>query len=637
MRRHRLSRRSLLAVSARAGVGAAGLALVGCSGDDDDAQQSGAQDQPQQDQPPEPPSQQQATQQAQDQQEAQAQALGQDQQAAQSAPTGPTPGGIIRLWLAVERHDRWDPHRSRFRYTQAMHSLMYNRLLRPASASSGELEADLASLPEMPDETTYVFSIDPAARFWDLEPTNGRALSAHDVVWNIKRQRDALDAAGLPDAHFFRRDAYDRTATFEADSDSSLTLTTIEPDAAYLASVLASPFAWITSPEAAGAYADDWRDDPSDVTRNSGTGPYTPRDYNGVEINLARSENWWRADSAYADGVTFTSGDPNNIVSLYSAQALDAAAFPLTNEAVESLREQHPEHPTFDLPLDAGVELLSPLSSEPLSPLADPRVHRAVSIAVDRSALVDRLYTGHGQPSGPVPWFFDGWSLSESRLGSFAGYRGDREADLAEVQQLISAAGGPGALGTVTLVVADLFEGFFPGSGETVRGMIADATGLDVKHENRPFADALDQLRSGERFFFLGWGATPQQPDPTDSWSATMRSDGGRHWSDDSDPDLDALLDQMRTTFNLGARQDLAHLVQERLLGGDSHQWRVKLVHGTQLGIHQPWFHPDPRLFDYAWSTDRVATSWVDAGSAEYPTGRELPPLEDELSEETGG
>jgi hypothetical protein len=36
LRRNKMSRRSLLQASARAGVGATGLALVGCGGDDDD-------------------------------------------------------------------------------------------------------------------------------------------------------------------------------------------------------------------------------------------------------------------------------------------------------------------------------------------------------------------------------------------------------------------------------------------------------------------------------------------------------------------------------------------------------------------------------------------------------------------------
>ena len=42
MRSGRVSRRTLLRASGRAGVGAAGLALVGCGDDDDDAEQQAA-------------------------------------------------------------------------------------------------------------------------------------------------------------------------------------------------------------------------------------------------------------------------------------------------------------------------------------------------------------------------------------------------------------------------------------------------------------------------------------------------------------------------------------------------------------------------------------------------------------------
>ena len=625
LRRRRLSRRSLLSASARAGVGAAGLALVGCSDDEEPPQQDTQQQAtPQQDEQPE--AQQQSAQQAQPQQA--------EQQAAQpEPPSGPTPGGVIRVWQAVERHDRWDPHRSRYRYTQAAHSLMYNRLIQPVSVSTGELEADLCALPEMPDETTYVFTLDQGAVFWDLEPTNGRAVSAEDIRWNIARQQDALDASGAPDPFFFRRSAYQRTASVEATSDESVTLTTAEPDAAYLGSVHASPFAWITSPEAAEQFGDAWRDDPSDVFLNSGTGPYTPRLYNGFELTLARSENWWREDSAYADGIAFSSGDANNIVNLYGAAAFDRADFPLTNETVEALREQNPEHGIFELPLDSAVELLTPLGSDPLTPMGDPRVIRAVGLAVDRPALRERLYGEHGRASGPLPWYLESWSLSESLLNSFPGYRDDRAADLEEVAQLISAAGATASSSPLPLVVADLFEGFFAGSGEALRSMIADATGLEVRLENRPFAEAIDQLRAGERFLFLGWSAVPQQADPTDDWRRTLHSEGAGNWSDGSSAELDGLIEQMRTTFDRGARQQIGHQVQELLLSGDAVQWQVKLVNGIQLGIHQPWLHPDPRLFDYAWSANSLSTSWLDTTFETYPVDRELPPLEAETAD----
>ncbi|MCY3567362.1 MAG: ABC transporter substrate-binding protein [Chloroflexi bacterium] len=625
LRRTRLSRRALLRASARAGVGAAGLALVGCSDDEEPALQQ--QSNPPQDAQADPHQpQQQAVQQSMQQTDPEPDGR---QEAQTEAPSGPARGGIVRASLPVERHDRWDPHRSRYRYTQAMHSLMYNRLIRPASVSTGELEADLCALPEIPDETTYVFRVDPAAVFWDHEPANGRGVTAEDIRWNIERQRSALDADGLPDPHFFRRGAYDRTTTAEATPDGSIRLSTAAPDAAYLGSVHASPYAWITNPEAAEQFGNAWRDNPSDVFLNSGTGPYTPLLYNGVELTLARSNNWWRADSAWADGVTLTSGDTNGIAGLYDAAALDRADFPLTNETVDALREQYPEHPTFDVPLAASVELIAPLSDEVGAALGDPRIVRAIGLAVDRPRLIQRLYGGQGRASGPLPWFLEGWALHERLMSGLPGYREDREADLAEVAALVSGAGG--ATGTpIPLVAADLFEGFFPGSGEAVRGMIGEATGIDVELEHRPFAEAIDQLRAGERFCFLGWGPVPQQADPTDTWSKTLHSQGSRRWSGGGSPELDALIERMRTTFNLGARQDLAHQVQEMLLRGEAVHWQMPLINGVQLGLHQPWLHPDLRLFEYAWSTDRLSTSWLDTTHESYPVERELPSLEGE-------
>ena len=75
LRRSRLSRRSLLRASARAGVGAAGLALVGCGDDDDDDQPQTVAQQQQQEQQDQP----QAQQQDQDQPQAQQQSMQDDQ------------------------------------------------------------------------------------------------------------------------------------------------------------------------------------------------------------------------------------------------------------------------------------------------------------------------------------------------------------------------------------------------------------------------------------------------------------------------------------------------------------------------------------------------------------------------------
>ena len=633
-----MSRRTLLAASARAGVGATGLLLVGCS-DDDAEQEAQAQEQQaaQQDVQDESAQQGQQTQQAgqamQQQSAGQAQSEQQQSQEAEppAEPSGPSRGGIIRAWLALERIDSWDPHRSRDRRMQALHSLMYQRLIQPASNHTGELTSDLASLPETPDATSYIFALDANARFWDREPTNGRAISSHDIVWNFKRQRDALDAAGSVDPSFFRRSAYERTESAEAPDDGTLLLTTASPDAAYLGSVHASPFAWITSPEAAGLYGDDWRDDPSDVMRNSGTGAFAPHSGDGFEVTLARSDHWPRAELGWADGIVFSSGNADTLASIYQTGGLDIADFPLSNESIEALRDEYPEHDVFERPLGAPVELVTPMAlgddAPDGAPLNDPRIVRAIALAVDRQTLIERLYDGHGRVSGPLPWYLDGWSLTASQLEALPGTSSDRAGAMSEISGLVDAAGGGAA---IPLVAADLFEGFFPGAGEAVRSMIADATGLEVELEFRDWAAAVDQLRSGERFCLLGWGPAPTQADPTDDWRRTLHSAGPDRWSGGGNPDLDALIEQMGMTFDLEARRGIAQDVQIQLLSGEAVQWRVPLAGGVQLGLHQPWLRPDPRLFEYAWSTQYLSNSWVDVSREGYPLERELPVREAE-------
>ena len=84
LRRNRMTRRSLLRASARAGVGATGLALVGCGGDDDEQQQAVAQAQQQQQQVMQPQQDQQQQQQEQAEQQAERQAMQQEQQEQQA-------------------------------------------------------------------------------------------------------------------------------------------------------------------------------------------------------------------------------------------------------------------------------------------------------------------------------------------------------------------------------------------------------------------------------------------------------------------------------------------------------------------------------------------------------------------------
>lgn len=625
----RLPRRALLAASARAGVGVAGLALVGCGGDD---QQQSLQDQP--------PLQQQAEpgQEAADQlaQQAEAQEQGQEQPAEQAEtalPSGPAPGGIARLWLGLDRIDAWDPHRARRRSAHAAISLMYNRLVRPAAANADELEADLCSLPETPDEQTYVFSLAPLARFWNRPPTDGRPVTAEDIRFNVERQQIALDADSNPDARFLRQPGYALTSSVEATDERTVRMTSNGPDVRFL-QAHSGPWAWIISPEAAVANADIWAADPADINQSSGTGPYVPLAFDPAgELALGRSPNWWGpGDRAYPAGFIFSAPAEDSLVDAYYGGQIDWLGFPASNSDVRAIERAANENAAEDAPLEQLDQVVvAPLDygAQLLAPLDDPRIARAASLALDRGALAEQRWYDHGAVDGIVRSHLEDWALPREQLSEFPGYRFDRAADLADARDLFQAAGGADADEGLILAVGDLFEAEFPGSGEAVVAMLQEA-GIHARVAYRPIADALRELSEGQKFLYLGYGRPFQRPDPTWEWLDAIHALGAENWSvpkpSPGGGDLDETLDQMRITLDLDARRQLALDVQQRLLSGDARQWIFPIASGWRVSIRKPYLNLHDQAGGIAWSSHRLAQSWLDQTAETYPADRALPP-----------
>ena len=618
LRRWRLSRRVLLKASVRAGIGAVGLALVGC-GDDEAAEEAVEGEEAQ------------ADEQAGAEAQADEQVVAEGEEAA--GPEGPLRGGIAQLFAATEIHDRWDPHRSRFSQTQSFHSLMYNRLIRFASVSAGTLEGDLTDLPEMPDEQTYIFRVRPDARFWSRPPANGRPFTAEDIRLNIQRQIDGVDEEGNTDRLFFRQPAFRRTASLEVQDSRTIVLTTEEPDSTYLTSLIAGPWGWMVNPEAAEEFGNEWVLQRDDVSLSAGTGPFVPVSYGrGEELALARSDNWWKEEGAYLDGLILRRTPNEGIAQAYRGGQYDRVDFPLSKTEVESLRAEFPDHLRYEFPIDTAVQLALNVQDIPENPLRDPRLVRALSIAIDRFEMIERLYLGDGRPSGPVPWFFEGWTIAEEELLTRAGYQPDKSDDLAEVEALVSAAGGVESFGDLEITVPDLFEGFFPGIAESLKAMLERNLGLQVRTRFLNYEQISERLQEGTLPAFFGWGGPPEQADPTDRWLRTAHSEGAENWGRYANAEVDELVERMRGSFAVAERQRLAREVQELLLATGF--WVQNVTNGIQLGIGRPYLHVDSRAVDFGWAAHHLDKTWIDTSDAEYPSERELPALEEEEEEE---
>jgi peptide/nickel transport system substrate-binding protein len=157
----------------------------------------------------------------------------------------------------------------------------------------------------------------------------------------------------------------------------------------------------------------------------------------------------------------------------------------------------------------------------------DVRVHRAVSLAVDRQALVDRDLGGHGWPAhGPIPSHSQWYAPEVERGATF---------DPRAAGELLAAAGFDDGLQLDAVVVNDATV---RRAAETIKAMLADV-GIRLELTVIPaFGDFYARLNEHPEAFVSKW-FWPEPVDAIVGFIATWGQDGGPNFQRSSDAELD--------------------------------------------------------------------------------------------------
>ena len=289
-------------------------------------------------------------------------------------------GGTLRYAAAFSSDGHFDPHTTNSAALLGQQSLIYSRLLTYESQVDGRLAPDLAAgMPEQPDELTYIFHLNPEARWHDVEPLNGRAVTAGDVLASIDRQR-------LGTASFPRKERWALPiSALEAPNARTLVTRTEAPFAGTLAR-FASPEGFVAPLELAGTLS---------PSRQVGSGPFRWVEWSeGFYASVARNDTWHGpGDAPFLDGISTV--PPRSIEELeadFRTRELDAvqAGFLQAQELkrrLPELREVRSAVSQF-----YGMRFLSALP-----PYDDPRLRRAMTVALDRRDMLDRFFHGSGR------------------------------------------------------------------------------------------------------------------------------------------------------------------------------------------------------------------------------------------------
>ena len=456
------------------------------------------------------------------------------------------------------------------------------------------------ALPEVSaNGRIFRFRLRRGARF---HPTpghpEGRELTAHDVLWSMRRLLAPKTGSpaygfyativGAEDYHAGRSDALpgvrlkDRyTIEFELTA----------PDQTFL-NAMAMTFAY---PVAREMYA-HWGDDVG--KHSAGTGPYRMvRWERGVQLEYERWEGYWNPRPR-----------PDKLV---YQEMLDrrVAALRFRNGEIGAIHRQN----TADYLFFIGAEKWAPYREEAplpsswgfvmnteLAPFDNIHVRRAVAFAIDPQSWA-RARSGRLLPNGQL--------VPPTVPGHVANLPGEHHYDVARAKEEMAAAGYPdGLVDEVTVLIGEGDIGRI--YGELVQEDLR-RIGIQVKLRPLSFAAFLQESGTRRRAQAVLTGWNMDFPDPANFYDPLIHS---RAISDErsqnkafySNPELDALLDRARATTHREARADL-YAEAARVVVEDA-PWAFIFV-PIQLEVWQPYvkgYTPHP-----VWSQD-YRQVWLD-------------------------
>jgi peptide/nickel transport system substrate-binding protein/oligopeptide transport system substrate-binding protein len=425
-----------------------------------------------------------------------------------------------------------------------------------------------------PDGLTYRFTLSDNAKFAD-----GRQITADDVVYSLRRALDprtAQEAGAALAGPSYLNDIAGATDFISGQSDDlpglvtpddkTVEITLEEPRATFLMKLASAPGAIVdrNDVERGGEW---WRDP-------NASGPFVVSSWEpNVELRLGPNDHFVDG-SPDLEAVTFRIGpSASNAFNLYQADEIDTAQVPIL---------------AIDRVSDPGSPLASELTVSPMlstqyiafrddvAPMDDPEIRRAVQLAFPRWKVADILLNGQQTPAhGMIPpgTLARDWPASAP------------EPDLAAAREAIANS----SYGSADRVPPIRIYGATPFASEALRDVLEAELGLtiEVMDVHWPQFNAGLASRSFPAFE-LTWVA--DFPDPeTFLWNlfATGSPD---NYSDYSNPDYDALLEQAAQTFDTDERAELYAEAEALLLADNvvlpiAHEIRFTLTKPQVKGL----------------------------------------------------
>ena len=505
--------------------------------------------------------------------------------------TGPQHGGMLSMG-GIGDGGIFDPAIANHGGTDSIVLPVYDHL--NYLDHGGVLTSAMAELPEVVDDLNFVYNIKPNVHWQDKAPLNGRQFVAEDAAFGLQRY-------GQDNPEFIWRDRFAAVDQFGVPDELTLRLTLGGPFAP-LVTAVGEIQALMVSRDAVEAFGDDGIASNIEAAIGTGGMQMVSRE-DGVVTVLERNPNYFRDPLPYFDGIQSNwNADAAFRAAQYVAGEFDMLwlpwlGFPAENEAV---RGQVGEENLVEVPMNATWNIAMYIHTK-VEPYTDPRVRLALHLATNREQLF-AVSQGFMEIGGPIGHASGVYAFTVDELRQLPGYRSGalREEDLAEGRRLLDASGyDPASVPTMSC-----------SDGETSRAQVLQQNfaeiGFEVDLEEVPDTEHLGRRAAGD--FTISTHGQGGEFD-ADVLYGKHHSAGGRNFGEFSDPEIDALLEQGRTTLGTENRVPIYDEIQTKLLENPS---QIYAVWGRPVVGHRPWLKGYGPTNSSTAATQRLYRSWFE-------------------------
>jgi peptide/nickel transport system substrate-binding protein len=471
-----------------------------------------------------------------------------------SGPSAPRPGGTFTMRLPDDIVS-FDISTNAKNEANEL-ALAFSRLVRfkygpDVKYADLTLEPEVADKWELPDPQTYTLHMRPGVNFANLPPVNGRALTASDLKFSyeyatrsgqVKEQSKGKTL--LPAQYNWMLEGLDR---IETPDDSTVVVKFQQPFA---------PFLNYAATCSLSILPHEIYDQDGDFKRQIvGSGPFQfdrASSQNGTRSVWKKNPTYWETGKPYFDEFVYVIiKDPSTAYAAFQAKQLDFfSGATMSATDVEQMKRNNPDATVYPYIFFGAQDIW--MNQMPGKLLADQRLRKGISMAIDRDEMISTLGGGKGQ-----------WSLG----GAFPGTLSQDETkqllkhDVDQARQMVAAAGYPNGVEVEFQYTTD-YGPFYISMIQLLQAQLKKA-GLNIVFKVLDRQDTIQRRKNGDYIMSATAGDVNTDIDSSVYQKYLPGSTGNNSRVDD--PELTALITAQRREVDPEKRKQIIQQAVRRI------------------------------------------------------------------------